>query len=41
VAHFESVLTRFPEEDRAEMRGEDGLIPVDCAFCSKIFRIPV
>ncbi|MET0588994.1 MAG: Hsp33 family molecular chaperone HslO [Novosphingobium sp.] len=40
-AHYSSVISRFPEEDRAEMRGEDGLVSVDCAFCSKIFRIAI
>jgi molecular chaperone Hsp33 len=40
IAHFQSVLSRFPEADRADMRGEDGFIPVDCAFCSKVFAIP-
>ena len=39
--HYRSVLTRFPETERAEMRGDDGLIAVDCAFCSKIFSIDV
>jgi molecular chaperone Hsp33 len=39
VEHYQQVLSRFSEEDRAEMRDEDGLIAVDCAFCSKIFRI--
>jgi len=37
--HYAQLLARFPEEDRADMRGEDGLVAVDCAFCSKIFRI--
>ena len=40
-AHYISVLSRFPEADRAEMRGEDGVVSVDCAFCSKVFRIIV
>lgn len=40
VEHYQSILTRFAEEERAEMRDEDGLIPVDCAFCSKVLRIP-
>lgn len=39
VEHYESVLGKFPEEDRAEMRGDDGMISVDCAFCAKIFTI--
>ncbi|MBD3728697.1 MAG: Hsp33 family molecular chaperone HslO [Sphingomonadales bacterium] len=37
--HFEQVLSRFTEEERSEMRDETGMIPVDCAFCSKIFPI--
>jgi len=41
VEHYKDVLSRFPEEQRAEMRDEDGTIPVDCAFCSKIIRVPV
>lgn len=39
VLHFEDVLSRFPKEDRADMRNEDGMILVDCAFCSKQFAI--
>lgn len=41
VEHYQSVLSSFPEDQRAEMRDDDGLVPVDCAFCSKILRIPV
>ena len=37
--HYASVLLRFSDEDRQEMRGEDGLISVDCEFCSKVFKI--
>lgn len=37
--HYASVLGQFSEEDRLEMRGDDGLIGVDCAFCSKTFGI--
>ena len=39
--HYENVLMRFAESERVSMRDEDGRIPVDCAFCSKIFRIEV
>lgn len=39
VAHYESVLRRFPEAERAEMRDDAGLIVVDCAFCSRKFGI--
>lgn len=39
VAHFEDVLSRFPKEDRREMKNDDGIILVDCAFCSREFAI--
>lgn len=37
--HYEKVLARFPEEDRAAMRDDSGTIMVDCAFCSRLFPI--
>ncbi len=37
--HFEEVLARFPKEDRRQMVDDDGIILVDCAFCSKKFAI--
>lgn len=39
AAHYESVLSRFPEDERAEMRDDSGNILVDCAFCSRQFAI--
>jgi len=39
LERFEDVLVRFPEEERVAMRDSDGCIPVDCAFCSKVFRV--
>ena len=39
LVHFEEVLARFPKEDRREMRDENGIIRVDCAFCSREFLI--
>ena len=39
IEHYEKVLARFPEEDRAEMRDDSGKIVVDCAFCSRLFAI--
>jgi molecular chaperone Hsp33 len=39
VVHFEEVLARFPKEDRRDMRDENGIILVDCAFCSREFAI--
>lgn len=38
-AHYEEVLAKFSDEDRAEMRNEAGEIVVDCAFCSSQFVI--
>lgn len=39
IEHYEEVLRKFPEADRDEMRDENGIITVDCAFCSKKFPI--
>ncbi|KAJ8137531.1 hypothetical protein OY671_009256, partial [Metschnikowia pulcherrima] len=39
VEHYRSISSRFPESERAEMRNEDGVIVVDCAFCSRDFAI--
>lgn len=38
-AYVRSVIARFPEEERAAMVGDDGLIRVDCAFCATDFPI--
>ncbi len=38
-AYVRSVIARFPDEERAAMVGEDGLIRVDCAFCATDFPI--
>lgn len=38
-AYVRSVLARFPADERADMVGEDGLIRVDCEFCSSSFAI--
>lgn len=37
--YYRSVISRFPESEREHMRGQDGLIGIDCAFCSKQFRV--
>jgi molecular chaperone Hsp33 len=34
-----SVIARFPAEERAAMVGPDGMIRVDCEFCSQSFPI--
>ena len=37
--HYRAVISRFPEEERVEMRNDEGVIVVDCAFCSRSFPI--
>ncbi len=39
LAHFEQVLARFPKEERRDMVDENGVILIDCAFCSKQFPV--
>ncbi len=38
-AYVRSVIARFPADERQAMVGDDGLITVDCAFCSSSFAI--
>src|SRR4051794_21970660 len=37
--YVRSVIAKFPADEREAMVGEDGLIRVDCAFCSSSFPI--
>ena len=39
-AYVRSVIAKFPVEDREGMVGENGLITVDCEFCSSKFEFP-
>jgi molecular chaperone Hsp33 len=39
TAHYETIIARFPPEEQEEMRGPDGIIAVDCAFCSRTFAL--
>lgn len=39
IEHYQSVLSRFPADELDAMRGGDGTIGVDCAFCSRVFKI--
>ncbi len=41
IAHYETIIARFPPEEQAEMRGPDGIIAVDCAFCSRTFALAI
>lgn len=39
--HYETIIARFALEEQEEMRGPDGVIAVDCAFCSKTFALAI
>ena len=39
--YFAGVLAQFPEAERQDMADEKNEIVVDCAFCSRIFPIPL
>ena len=39
--YVRSVLMRFSEEERHDMADDQGVISIDCAFCSKIFPVHV
>jgi molecular chaperone Hsp33 len=39
--YIASVISRFPVAEQAEMVGDDGMIRVDCEFCSTSFPIPL
>ncbi len=40
-AHIATVLGKFPEAERAAMRGEDGKVRVDCEFCARTWEIAI
>lgn len=39
IAHIREVIGRFAPTERAEMADEQGVIGVDCAFCSRLFPL--
>ena len=39
LEHYASVIARFPEDEQREMCNENGIIEIDCAFCSRIFEL--
>ncbi|WP_085810436.1 Hsp33 family molecular chaperone HslO [Sphingomonas sp. TZW2008] len=41
IDHICSVLAKFPVDERRAMADENGVIGVDCAFCSTVFPIRV
>lgn len=39
--HYATIIARFPPEEQQAMRNEDGVVVVDCAFCSRLFELAV
>ena len=39
--HYAAIIARFPPAEQHEMRGDDGIIAVDCAFCSRTFALTI
>lgn len=39
--YIAQVIAKFPIEERREMADDDGVITVDCAFCSRTFPLPL
>lgn len=39
--HYASIIARFPPDEQDDMRGPDGVIAVDCAFCSRTFALAI
>lgn len=39
--HYAAIIARFPPDEQEEMRGPDGIIAVDCAFCSRTFALAI
>lgn len=39
--YYEAVIARFPKDEQAAMRNDQGVIEIDCAFCSRQFALSV
>ncbi|MCL9983185.1 MAG: Hsp33 family molecular chaperone HslO [Erythrobacter sp.] len=39
--HYATIIARFPPEEQQAMRNEDGIVVVDCAFCSRLFELAI
>jgi molecular chaperone Hsp33 len=39
--HYATIIARFPADEQEIMRGDDGIIAVDCAFCSRTFALSI
>lgn len=41
MEHYAAIIARFPPEDQQVMRNDEGIIAVDCAFCSRTFALAI
>jgi molecular chaperone Hsp33 len=39
--HYAAIIARFPPEEQREMCNEEGIIVIDCAFCSRLFELAI
>lgn len=39
LEHYAAVIARFPQDEQREMCNSEGIIQIDCAFCSRIFEL--
>lgn len=39
LEHYRSIIARFPSDEQAAMRDQNGKILIDCAFCSRLFEL--
>lgn len=39
--YYNAIIARFPDSERDEMRNDQGVIVVDCAFCARGFELHV
>lgn len=39
--HYATIIARFPDAEQQAMRNEEGIVVVDCAFCSRLFELAV
>lgn len=41
VEHYTAIIARFTPDEQHDMRNDDGVIAVDCAFCSRTFALAI
>jgi molecular chaperone Hsp33 len=39
--HYATIIARFPPEEQQAMRNDEGVVVVDCAFCSRLFELAI